>query len=457
MPLVQGRPAQPRNRATAQPRNSAGESFTQSQFGKVALRNLAGGLKRNSADMHGKTGILQDARKHKERADGFCLRWFVPFTLCHIFRFPVLMCFVFLSLDSYGEESTNTNSQRNVTLKDQSATYGSKFEDYQVEGSVVFSGKPLKNAESGTFVMRVEGCNWNIRFRRPNDPDYTEVGFDGTNSFVLFSYEHFVEGKKSANVATANLSKSEIPRSVFIPQFAMLWLTYGSRCYFDRKSQGDMLEPVITWDIHGNVERRKAIPLYKTIWKRQDQFPFLPIEVIYVEPIQKGNLINGTNTNYTNSIFRVSSFTNNEGFEFPKAASLETYQFMNESNSGIVSLKLFSRYELELTAVRKITTPDLTTLPSLPGKTFFVDDRFPQVGQISYLSSNFMTESQLVTNKGYKTFVGKPVNYIDNNNVLSGRQIFVRRAWIIIVLATLSAVPLIIITVKYINKKTKKE
>jgi hypothetical protein len=29
-------------------------------------------------DMHWKIGICQDARKHKERVDGLCPRWFAP-------------------------------------------------------------------------------------------------------------------------------------------------------------------------------------------------------------------------------------------------------------------------------------------------------------------------------------------------------------------------------------------
>jgi len=71
------------NLATAQPRNSAGNCFAQSQFDRAALRkgiftkrNFAGGMKRNSADMHGKIGICQEVRKHKERVGGFCPRWF---------------------------------------------------------------------------------------------------------------------------------------------------------------------------------------------------------------------------------------------------------------------------------------------------------------------------------------------------------------------------------------------
>jgi hypothetical protein len=306
---------------------------------------------------------------------------------------------------------------------------------YEIEGTVVFSGKPLKEPETGTFVVRVDGCDWNIRFKRPNDSDYTEVGYDGTNLVSLFSYENFSKGKKVANLATVSINKNTIPRSEFTPEFAMIWLAYGSKCYFENKAQGDLLEPVITFDSQGQVDRRKEVPLYQTTWKRQAQFPFLPTEVVYLES-------NKYFKAFTNSIFSVSSFVNYGGFEYPKTATLETYQFLQQSNSTGVELKLFSKYELNLTAIHNITVPHFTPRPVLPGATLFVDDRIPQVGQITYLSSNWMTESQLINNKGFKALVAKQKKYQENNYFLSESQISSRRKFILIVFVALSLIPL---------------
>jgi hypothetical protein len=332
--------------------------------------------------------------------------------------------------------------------------FNSKGEEpvgYEVEGNVVFSGKPLKESESGTFIMRVEGCNWNIRLKRPSDPDYTEVGYDGTNLVTLFSYEHFSVGKKAANVATVHINKNEIPRNEFSPQFAMIWLTYGSKCYFDKKNQGDLLEPVNTWDSSGAIDDLEEIPLYHSTWKRQNQFPSLPIEVIYLEAMPK-SFFKIQNSNYTNSVFRVSSFTTNEGFEYPKTAMFETYQFLQQSNSTTDDLQLFSKYELELTAVHNITASQFTPRPQLPGTTLFVDDRISQVGQITYLSSNWMTESQLVNNKGFKSLITKKNG---DNFSIPGNQPPWKKRLVLIVLATISLLPLLIIIVKLTNKNKK--
>jgi hypothetical protein len=343
----------------------------------------------------------------------------------------IAICFLLASFNSNGEESRG----------------------YEIEGNVIFSGKPLKEPYTGTFSMRVDGCNWNIRIKRalPDAPDYTEIGWDGTNLFSVTSMESNYkkltkEGKKIVNVATAYLGKDEIYRSVFDPEFAMIWLTYGSKCYFDNKKQGDFLEPVIAYDSHGAIERRSKTPLYRSAWKRQGQFPFLPTEVIYLEAQSHFNT-------FTNSLFQVTSFTSYEGQEYPKTATLETYQFLQQSNSTTTDLNLFSKYELNLTAIHNITTPHFTPRPTLPGPTDFIDERIPEVGQITYFNSNWIAESNLVGSQGFKSRVNTK-NYSDNF-LISDNQSAWKRKFILAVFIILSLVPLLILIKTYINKNKK--
>ena len=324
---------------------------------------------------------------------------------------------------------------------------------YQAEGSVSFSGKPLKEPYAGTFIMQVIGCKWKIRIKRSeqNSPDYTEIGWDGTNLFSVTSMESNYkklqnEGKTIRNVATAYIGNDEIYRSVFDPELAMVWLTFGSRCYFDSKKQGDLLEPVITYDRRGAIEWRKEIPLYRARWVRQTHFPFLPTAVFYIEDL-------GSKT-FTNSAFRVSSFLSFENRQYPKTSTLETFQFMEQSNSITPQLKLFSKYELSLTTIHDITASDFSARPILPGPTDFVDDRIPTVGEVSYGSSNWVAEPQLTNSVGFRKSVSRKKS-VEDFHVILEKDIARKRIFIMLILAMVFCIPLIVFLQKYANQNKK--
>jgi hypothetical protein len=78
MTLFQGGTAHPRTRAIVRGVSLPNLILAGPRCGKAFLASgiWPGGLKRNSADMHGNTGIGQDSLKHKERREGFCPRWF---------------------------------------------------------------------------------------------------------------------------------------------------------------------------------------------------------------------------------------------------------------------------------------------------------------------------------------------------------------------------------------------
>jgi hypothetical protein len=132
---------------------------------------------------------------------------------------------------------------------------------------------------------------------------------------------------------------------------------------------------------------------------------------------------------------------------------LETYQFLQQSNSTTTDLNLFSKYELNLTAIHNITTPHFTPRPTLPGPTDFIDERIPEVGQITYFNSNWIAESNLVGSQGFKSRVNTK-NYSDNF-LISDNQSAWKRKFILAVFIILSLVPLLILIKTYINKNKK--
>lgn len=332
------------------------------------------------------------------------------------------------------------------------AVADNKSRGYEIEGTATVDGIPLIHKQEGKFVIRVEDCRWNIRFEKANYVDYKEAAYDGTNLTTLFSYEHFSAGRKVANLATVHVSTNEIPRSEFVPQFAMIWLTYGSRCYFDKHHDDDLLAPVHTWDRIGPIDRLASVPLYHSTWERQNQFPFLPTQVVYLDdmPQSRSSL---HSKNYTNSIFFVASVTNFEGLTFPKTAFLETYQLLQASNSTAVEITLFLRYELSLAAIHNIGTSQFVGRPSLPGPTLFVDGRIPQVGQIMYFSSNWVSESEITNSKGFKSFKIRKSTDFDSFAFMSRTPW--KRTLVLIMLAGFSVIPLVLLIKNHINKKTK--
>lgn len=334
---------------------------------------------------------------------------------------------------------------------------------YQIEGTVTFSGKPLREPYNSNFIFWMDDCKWGIKLTRPmvGAPDYSEFYYDGTNVFQVTSLETNVrnrpkDGKQIGNVATAHITKGEIYRNVFAPEVAMIWLTYGSRCYFDTKNVGDLLEPVITHDSNGIIGLQTNIQLYKASWKRQDQFPFLPIEVIYFDSSEIGKSPGQKpSIEFTNSIYHVLSFDNIDGHNIPASTTLETYQWERRATNAM-ELELFTKYELHLTKLSWSVPRHIP--PLLPGPTVFLDERFVnELGTLTYVGSNWISEQGIKSSQDYQA---RRAEFQKSKNVkniiLHNRNTRTRRGMVVVLLLVLFTIPpILFIRSKYSSLITK--
>ena len=120
-----------------------------------------------------------------------------------------------------------------------------------------------------------------------------------------------------------------------VPEFdstlgAPLWLAYASGCFFEHQSTNDFLKPM--WET-ADVFNEASV---QGFWKRHDQPPRLPVEVVYVHDgtvrvkdasgnVRTRQAPKPYDRGYTQAVFLASNLTNLPGLAIPLEFTLRRF------------------------------------------------------------------------------------------------------------------------------------
>ncbi len=226
--------------------------------------------------------------------------------------------------------------------------------------------------ETYNFTMLQSDCRWLIHTEPKTDAHgllYYEDSYDGTN---VYSYLQFAgtPGKNVINSSGAVVEKNDIPNNNAVEATA-IWLAYGSACYFD-KVKDDMVKPFFDWFEPNPTELNTLV---KMDLKRSDAPPFLPT-FIYSKNI--------------NRRYRVINVTNIAGLTIPSEFVVECFNPRSQIATNIPGWSFHGFLTAVASVPEELSAQNFR--PSLDGKAYTVDRRFPDkttvASALTYVNTN---------------------------------------------------------------------
>lgn len=315
--------------------------------------------------------------------------------------------------------------------------------EYTVEGDVVYTDYKqgqISRVTNYSFMVEVRDESSKIRVVGLGNSglDYTEYGWDKTNSYLLVKFStnnsfktvwQLDGGKTSSKeLDTAIKPRNEATVKIYkenpIPQynfgFEPIWLAYASSSHFQSKKSGEKCEPV--WDMGRRV--RDSGIRFTSMWKLSDAAPHL---LEWMSDFADGNLYTTAggrlvserlnapfNADYTNSVFKVLDWTNVAGMKLP--LRFQATHYIPDPKATVQPILLPLRvYEGSVTRIMPFVVSK-SFAPNGPNATptQVLDKRFAKadydpVATISYFSPSggVLSMEAIKTNEVYKQSLGR--------------------------------------------------
>jgi len=293
--------------------------------------------------------------------------------------------------------------------------------NFDAEGTITYSN--FNDGKSNfisrcKFTIYVADPQYSLRIVPPTNSvfDYREIVYDGTNLFLIESFESTMPeriqkfkikgdgGRIKPNIATATISRGPILHNGVVHDTGPIWLALASGWYFASRTN-NTIESVLSFDFPGIVTP-DTLRFQKAEWLCQSEFPYLPEKVIFFD---SGKLPNGDphfllpyRVGYTSAVYEVKEFKNFDGTLFPKTGLLQLY-YPKRGGKVNTDLRLAALYEVNLENA-KFASDRTIVAPSMPGATYVMDYRFAETaGKLTFRgATGWPSEEVVKSSKEYK-------------------------------------------------------
>ena len=317
------------------------------------------------------------------------------------------LCLLFLVITQSSGQTFQPIGDFSVrgTVKTKSIRFSTERSDYYYES--------LTNE----FEVYVSGGRWLVKLGT-DDPavyDYRVVSSDGEDTYLLLNYETRLKQSTQPlpNIGDGVILKGSIPCFGIAEEAGAVWLTYAARSHFSENAQDDRRAvPFVTYVRPSPITRGEGLAVENARWLLNDKSPHFPETVTYsvndlaAEGFDVSHNMSSGHA-FTNVYYRVLSFVDNGGFQFPNEATVQIYR-PNPKQKQRVEAQLCQ--EFQLTAIN-ITLGQTLGLfrPILPGKTIVNDRRFDKAGVLLayFVTNKWLDESVVQASRGYKAALVK--------------------------------------------------
>lgn len=234
---------------------------------------------------------------------------------------------------------------------------------FEAKGTVKISGPGYPHGSEANFEYESDGCNWRVVIHpiAEGATDPTEVIYDGDVFWTRTSYVNRLKnsketGAKSANPVkpvTTRAEKGKVYRNVFAPEVGMIWLTFGSGCYFKSLQPGDLAEPPWVSDELGPIHLRSSVPMYRVHLEADPQSKL-------VDKIQYFRPSDSSATNRSFAEYKVLSQKTIENTAWPSESILRTYK------QGDTKRTVHTEYKLTINSINPYHKTTISTV-RIPG------------------------------------------------------------------------------------------
>lgn len=252
----------------------------------------------------------------------------------------------------------------------------------------------VKKSISGTFIIKVLDCKFNIRSTRESSPYESDETFtvDGKTLYSISTLPKPLAvdeiTNKLAQVAVGTVDDELTSIAEDIPFNAAVMMVYGSRCYFTKAADGRI--PPIWFTTGGSLNAHYkgfTVPYY-TDWLVPLQ---TPRNVFFVDegmdldsvPDDATMLLLSSVTNrysgpagggFTNCHVHIKEFTEIDGDQIPKLVTITRYAPV-WSQTNFLSLRLVERFTLDASNVSRESVNSIS-ISRPKGPTRISDRRF---------------------------------------------------------------------------------
>jgi hypothetical protein len=263
------------------------------------------------------------------------------------------------------------------------------------------------------FELYVTDCRWLMKLGTKDSKVYDccIVSSDGENTYLLLDYETRLKatGKTNLNVGDGTVTKGNVPCFVFAEEAGAIWLAYASACRLsERTHDARQIMPFANYVRPRPVGPGSPPALEQSARVLSDHPPYLPRLVTYYVKDLAAVGFNvqtqlSTGHPFTNVFYQALSFSDVDGFRFPKEAIVSVYR-PDPQHLSDIQAQLCEEYRLILTnAVVGVSLASFK--PELPGNTLISDWRFTDAGVwgLAYFATNDWLDENVVRNsKGYR-------------------------------------------------------
>lgn len=231
---------------------------------------------------------------------------------------------------------------------------------------------------SNQFKVLIQGCSNLFQITTPEGNPVSEQSLNGREIITLISAVK-QENNASTRIWGGSVETRDVPRDDG-SQINVLWLAFGSACYFDSITNG-LFRPIWTQDdrsltetnflVKGMVERKKPGTLPEKVFyfndgiQRNERNGQYGDSISYPSPAP-------LDQGFTNVVYTAGQMTNVLGIDIPTDFVFE--RSGPRSSNGMWSASTLTRTEGKVERI--FSNPDATLIPNFPASIAIQDLRF---------------------------------------------------------------------------------